>query len=375
MMKILIVKLSSLGDVVHTLPALASMRGGYPDAEIDWLVEDESKSILDANPLISHVVAIKKRGFRRAPATTQGIVRWIRARRYDMVLDFQGLMKSGIWLAISRSGRRIGFDRGRELSHLFLNEKLPPYNRDRHAVDRYLDLARYAGGVGGAVKFPIFFTYRDQERVFKLLADGGIGRSDGFVVVAPKARWETKLWGAERFGQVASDIVEGRGMKVVVVGGPNDREYGEEIASHVEGILNLAGMTTIKELAFLMKWSRLVISVDSGPLHIAAAVGVPVIAIFGPTAPWRTGPYGENNLILTGGIECSPCFSRRCSKSTLECMAAVTVKRVMEGVEALLKSGEETNISSTSGEPVASPEALPEKSDCEEEPLGYNHRD
>jgi len=355
-MKILIVKLSSLGDVVHTLPALASLRGGYPDAEIDWLVEEESKSILQGNPLISHVVAIRKRGFRRAPGTTRSIVRWIRTRRYDMVLDFQGLMKSGIWLAISRGGRRIGFDRGRELSHLFLNEKLPPYNRDRHAVDRYLDLARYAGGAGGAVKFPIFFNYREQERAFELLADGGIGRDDGFVVIAPKARWETKLWGAERFGETARKIVEESGLKVVVAGGPNDRGYGEEIASSGEGIVNLAGMTTIKELAFLMKWSHLVVSVDSGPLHIAAAVGVPLVAIFGPTAPWRTGPYGENKIILTGGTECAPCFSRRCRTEDLACMSAVTVEMVMDGVATLLKSGEE--------EP-----------DIEEDSLGCNHRD
>ncbi len=354
-MKILVVKLSSLGDVVHTLPALASLRGGHPDAEIDWLVEEESKTILEGNPLISHVVAIRKRGFRREPGTMWDIARWLRARRYDMVLDFQGLMKSGIWLAISRGRRRIGFDKGRELSHLFLNEKLPPYNRDRHAVDRYLDLARYAGGVGGAVKFPIFFNYREQETVFKLLADGGIGRDDGFVVVAPMARWETKLWGAERFGEAARKVVEGLGMKVVVVGGPNDRGYGEAIASHGDDIINLAGLTTIKELAFLMKWARIVISVDSGPLHIAAAVSVPVVAIFGPTAPWRTGPYCENKIILTGGTECVPCFSRRCRKKDLECMAAVTVEQVTDGVATLLKGEEELN--------------------REEGALGCNHRD
>jgi heptosyltransferase-1 len=369
-MKILIVKLSSLGDVVHTLPALASLKKGHPEAEIDWLVEEESKAILEGNPLISNVVAIQKRGFRKAPGRTWDITRWLRARRYDMVLDFQGLMKSGIWLALSRGGRRIGFDRGRELSHLFLNEKLPPYNRDRHAVDRYLDLARYAGGVGDVVKFPIFFNYREQERVFKLLAEGTIGRGDRFVVVAPRARWKTKLWGTERFGEVARAIVESLGLKVVVVGGPNDRGYGEEIASYGDGIINLAGLTTIKELAFLMKCARLVLSVDSGPLHIAAALGVPVVAIFGPTAPWRTGPYGKNNIVITGGTECSPCFSRRCRKKDIACMSAITAGEVMDGVATLLRAGE-TLSSLDSGESLASPAA----SEAEEDTVGCNHRD
>ncbi|MFQ5586701.1 MAG: glycosyltransferase family 9 protein [Thermodesulfobacteriota bacterium] len=145
-MKILIVKLSSLGDVVHTLPALSALRGAYPDAEIDWLVEEESKAILEGNPLLNNIVTVRKRGLFREPGKTWRVVRRIRERRYDMVIDFQGLLKSGVWVYLSSGRRRIGFGRGREFSHLFLNEKLPPYDPDRHAVDRYLDLARYAGG-------------------------------------------------------------------------------------------------------------------------------------------------------------------------------------------------------------------------------------
>ncbi len=333
-MKILIVKLSSIGDVVHTLPSLYALRSAYPMAEIDWLVEEEAKGIIKGNPMINNLVVVKKRGFLKDPGRTWRVAKGLKARGYDMVIDFQGLFKSGIWVYLSGARRRIGFDKGREFSHIFLNDKLDPYDPDKHAVDRYLQLARYAGGKVEEVRFPFKFSEDEKESVLGLLKEGNMVKNESFIILSPSARWETKLWGVEKFAELAEEINKRFGFKVVLVGSEADRGLLHEIASTANSVINLGGRTTLKELAFLMKLSLLVISVDSGPMHIASAVGTPVVAIFGPTAPWRTGPYGNNNIIFRRVLECSPCFSRRCGDNI--CMKDITVREVMDGVVAII---------------------------------------
>jgi lipopolysaccharide heptosyltransferase I len=333
-MKILIVKLSSIGDVVHTLPSLCALRSAYPTAEIDWLVEEEARDIIKGNAMINNAVVVKRRGFLKDPGRTWRIARGLKARGYDIVIDFQGLFKSGIWVYFSGARRRIGFDKGREFSNIFLNDKINPYDPDKHAVDRYLQLARYAGGKVEEVRFPFTFSEGEKERVSGLLKEGDIKKDEGFVILSPGARWETKLWGAKRFAELAEEINKRVGLKVVLVGSEADRGLLHEIASRANSVINLGGRTTLKELTFLMKRSLLVISVDSGPMHIASAVGTPVVALFGPTAPWRTGPYGSNHIIFRRVLDCSPCFSRRCGDNI--CMKEITVNEVMDGVIAII---------------------------------------
>jgi lipopolysaccharide heptosyltransferase I len=335
-MKILIVKLSSIGDVVQTLPALLALRGGHPDARIDWLVEEAASDIIKDHPLLDEVIVVRNRSWLKDMGENLKTARYLAGKGYDMVLDFQGLLKSGIWVFLSRGTRRIGFSNAREMSHIFLNEKLPPYSPERHAVFRYLDLARYAGGNQDPTSqeepaFPvpsIPIGERERERVKRLLKEGGIQDGTPFFIINPCARWETKLWSDKSFAELATLASRRFDMKAVLVGSTGDGEKAGRINSMAGKVtLNLAGRTTLKELAYLMSQARFVITVDSGPMHIAAAVGARVFALFGPTAPWRTGPYGDEHRVIRKGIECSPCFQKRCIE--LRCMDEISVEDVI----------------------------------------------
>lgn len=338
-MKALIIKLSSIGDVAQTLPALYSLRKGLgAKAEIDWLVEEPASALLKGNPLIDNVITVTRRGWTKDLKGNIKAAGFLASRRYDMVLDFQGLLKSGIWVLFSRCKRRIGFSNYREKSHVFLNEKLPPYDPERHAVDRYLDLARYAGGSAGPAVFKLNVTKEDTARVLKVLAGNGLSNPEkaGFFVVAARARWATKAWDDALFAEAAKGVIKRRGLKAVLIGGPDDRAGLEALKSKIgEGAINLAGRLNLKELGALMKLSAFALSVDSGPMHIASAAGAKVIALFGPTAPWRTGPYGKGHIVIRTGIACSPCFKRQCSDP--KCMKELTPKEVIEAVDKILK--------------------------------------
>lgn len=340
-MKILIVKLSSIGDVVHTLPALYVLRNAYPSAKIDWLVEEEPSNILIGHPLLNEVLIVKKRGWLKNFRATYSIAKKLRALNYDIVLDFQGLFKSGLWVFLSKGKRRIGFDKSRELSHLFLNERLPAYNPDKHAVDRYLDIAEYLKANRSKVEFPIAISENEKKKVYGLLKANGIWEGTPFVVVNRMARWETKQWGVKKFAALCSEVINRFSCRVALVGASSGKENKEIVALTDNRAVDLSGKTTLKELAYLISLSQMMITVDSGPMHIAAAMGVPVIAIFGPTAPWRTGPYGALHTVIRKELPCSPCFSRVCKGKDTLCMKEILAEDVIKAVERQLHKSKE----------------------------------
>ncbi|HUI46156.1 MAG TPA: lipopolysaccharide heptosyltransferase II [Nitrospirota bacterium] len=341
-MKILIVKLSAIGDVVQTLPALEALKKIYPDSEITWVVEEASSGILEGHPLINQLlISQRKKWFRslKNPLTaTQGFnhiirfVRELRRMRYDIAIDFQGLFKSGIIIGLARAGRKIGFDRSRELSFLFLNEKLHPYNVEKHALDRYLDIARYLGAKNPSpgCTLPI-----DQEReAIKRRLEGIRDRGRMLIVVNPVARWTTKLWPERNFAELADRLIREKNAKIIFTGGGEDRAVNDRILSMMgEKAENWAGETTLKELAALASLSDLFVTTDTGPMHLAAASGARVVALFGPTAPWRTGPYGSSHIVVRTGIDCSPCYQRQCDIN-MQCMSGISVEEVMRKIFA-----------------------------------------
>jgi lipopolysaccharide heptosyltransferase I len=337
--KILIIKLSSIGDVVQTLPALRALRQGHPDARIDWLVEEAASDIVKDHPLIDEAIVVKDRGWLKGVCGNLRTARYLARKKYDMVLDFQGLIKSGIWVFLSKGRRRIGFSNARELSHIFLNEKLPPYDPERHALCRYLDLARYAGGSPAPATEdgpifpdpPIYIGEEEKERARMLLKEGGIPEGAPFFIINAGARWETKLWPEERFAELITRAKVTVEMKAVLVGSPSDEPRAGRINSMAGGAaINLSGRTSLKELAYLMSRARFVVTVDSGPMHIAAAVATRVVGLFGPTAPWRTGPYGKGHRVIREGLECSPCFQKKCDD--LVCMGDISVDGVIGAI-------------------------------------------
>jgi len=238
---------------------------------------------------------------------------------------------------LSNGKRRIGFDKSREMSYLFLNERLPPHNPDKHAVERYLDLVKHLGIECENINFPIPITEKEKKKVYGLLKTGGILEGTPFIVVNPMARWETKLWGAQKFAGLCNEMADSFLCTVVVVGTSSEKDNKEFFSLTNNRVVDLTGKTTLKELAHLMSLSSVVITVDSGPMHIAAAMGIPVVALFGSTAPWRTGPYGSIHTIIRKDLPCSPCFSRVCEDKNTICMKEIEVKDVLYAVGAQLK--------------------------------------
>lgn len=340
-MRILIVKLSAIGDVVQALPCLEAVKKTFPGSEIDWVVEEAAAGILEGHPLIDRLLVSRRKSwtlmlrspttFMRAIGKIAGFLRRLRERQYDIAIDLQGLLKSGVIIGAARAKRKIGFDGTRELSYLFLNERLPAYDKEKHALERYLDVARYLGAVDPS---PICTLPIDGEReIMKQRTAGLVKEGRRLVVINPVARWKTKLWDEHKFALLADRMVAERRAVVVFTGSPDDRAVTERIRNMMrENAVNWAGETTLRELAALASLADLFITTDTGPMHLAAAAGARVAALFGPTAPWRTGPYGPGHAVVRKGLACSPCFRRACDVG-IRCMEGITVEDVMERID------------------------------------------
>ena len=340
-MNILIVKLSAIGDVIHTLPALSALRRRYPDADITWVVEEAAADLIQGHPDLDRVIVSRRKRWMDDLLNRRGGLAWremrqffgeLRSRRYDLVIDFHGLFKSAAIVWLSGGGRKLGYDSMQELSGLFYNEKIPE-DMSRHAVDRYLDFVRYLGADPVAPEFVISVDRENRTRAGNLLKESGIGSGKGFVAVSPQALWETKLWEDEKFARLCDRIVRGLDRPVVLTG--SDAEAVARIRSHMTAhCVSLAGRTTLRDLACVFQEAALLVTTDSGPMHLAAAVRTPVVALFGPTDPGRTGPYGDGHVVLRREMACSPCFAKTCE--TKRCMREITVEEVYEAVRGKL---------------------------------------
>lgn len=341
-MNILIVKLSAIGDVIHVLPSLSVLREHYPDAHITWVVEEAAADVIKNHPYLDEVLISRRkkwsqdfRGgqFRSVLQEMSSFIKKLRQRRYDLVIDFHGLFKSSVIVFLSRGKRKLGYDSMQELSGLFLNEKIPE-DLNKHAVDRYLDFPRYLGAKTEGAKSVLPRNDAAEARVSMLLGKYNL-EDKKFIAVNPVALWETKLWNDEKFARLADFIKDQLSLKVVFTGSEEEPLTKITGLMTTEGI-NLGGQTSLSELASLYKRALMVISTDSGPMHLAAAVGTPVIALFGPTDPNRTGPYGAGHTVIRNEMECSPCFLKQCPAA--KCMENITPEQVFVAVKKTLRS-------------------------------------
>lgn len=344
-MKILFIKLSAIGDVVQTLPALEAIKRHFPGCEIDWVVEEAASGILEGHPLINRLLISRRKAwvrmlrnpgrFFQSLRDIFGFFRRLHETRYDIAIDLQGLLKSGVLIGLARAERKIGFDKTRELSYLFLNEKLPPYDIEKHALERYLDVARYLGAKDPSPKCTLPIEHEIDVMKKRLEVLGRNGKR--IVVINPMARWKTKLWEEGKFAELAERLASEKNAVVIFTGGTDDHGVAERIRSGMkQSSENWAGKTNLKELAALASLADLFITTDTGPMHLAAAAGAKVLALFGPTAPWRTGPYGQGHIVLRTGIDCSPCFKRKCED--VKCMRGITVEEVIEQINFGIQS-------------------------------------
>ncbi len=360
-MNILIIKLSAIGDVVHTLPSLAALRKLYPHAHITWVIEEAASDLIRDNPLLDKVIVSRRKTWiADIKKCRLGVlreifefIREVRSRNYDLVIDFHGLLKSALIVFISSGKRKLGYDSMQELSGLFLTEKIPE-DMKKHAVFRYLDFIRYlcrqdssfnGGGDeennkkkhmnASLDEDPVFVLptrEEEEKKIERLLQKRGVV-AKRFVAVNPIALWETKLWDDGSIAEL-SDLVSRELALSVVFTGMEKEKIRRIQAMMKSASVSLAGETSLRELACLYRHATLVISTDSGPMHIAAAVGTPVVGLFGPTDPARTGPYGSRHRVLRTGLSCSPCFLKKCDSR--ECMRRITAKEAFQAILDLL---------------------------------------
>ena len=344
-MKVLIVKLSAIGDVIHTLPALNAIRRHWPGAHISWLVEEAAADLVVGHPAVDRVlVSRRKRWMRQMKSGSRAtvlreirrFVTVLRSIQFDLVLDFQALLKSALWVALARGNRKVGFDRGlehMEHSYLVLNERVPPPSMEVHALKRGLLLVEAIGIPVRKVEYRLPVTEAHRGMVSSLLAAHGVGTAAPLVALNPVAKWETKLWPAAAFAETADRLAAAHEVSLVFTGGPDDRAAVDAILARMKTTaVNLAGETSLMTLAALYQRAALVVSTDTGPMHLSAAVETPVVALFGPTAPWRTGPYGASHKTVRVGVECSPCFKRRCAEPV--CMTRIKPEQVLAAIES-----------------------------------------
>lgn len=326
MKRILIVKLSALGDVVQSLPVAMAIKDHWPDAKLDWLVESPSVGLVQGHPAVNHVLISPRylvgKGKNGYIQVVSSFLRRLRRHRYDYVLDLQGLLKSAIFVSLVRAEAKVGFRGGKEpLAASALNHRLPPYDPDRPALERYLDtLEPLHVPRPEKIKFGLTPKEADLARVREL-----IGHAQApLVVLHPVAKWDSKLWPEEHWAELAKGLSQ-KGLRLILTGSAADRQVTTRIAAMADlgsMLVDLAGDTNLNQLAALMTLADAVVTTDTGAMHLAGAVGAKVTALFGPTAPWRTGPYGEGHKIMRLGMDCSPCFRRNCPEP--KCMTGLT---------------------------------------------------
>lgn len=339
--RILLIKPSSLGDIVHALPVLALLRDAYPRAHIAWLAGLSFAPLLEGHPLLDEVIPFDRARYGRmlrSPAIFaefRAFVRSVRERRFDLVIDLQGLIRSGYLAWASGAPRRVGFAHARELAPLFYTHRVRVPPTARHAVDQNLHVAAALGlPTNSPPRFPLGLRPEERRAAAETLAPLLPRGDTTFVAVLIGARWETKLWRAERIANLIDRLHERGYPRCLLLGGPGDAPLAAEVrAAARTDIADLVGKTTLRQLAALLERAALVVTLDSGPMHIAAALERPIVALFGPTDPARCGPYAPQTRIAATPITCSPCYQRRCWHHS--CMNWLQVDDVLDHVVAL----------------------------------------
>ncbi len=333
-MNILIVRLGALGDIVHAIPAAAALRQAYPDARIDWIVDERHHEILRLVAGIDRLILLRRPPLR---GWTEAISQ-LRAGRYDVALDFQGLMKSAVLARASGATRVLGFS----IWHLREKGARPFYSESvetsagepgapLHVVQKNLQLLGALGIERPAIAFPFV---RVPSAAFEAIQTEAAGRP--FALLNPGAAWPNKRWYTDRFGEVATFLHEVRGMVPFVLWGPGEEILAERVIESSEGVARMAPPTGISDLVEISRAAAIMVSGDTGPLHIAAAVGTPIVSIFGPTDPARNGPWSANDVVVSRNGTCGCHYQRKCTQ-TEWCLTTVPVVEVTAAIQQRLQ--------------------------------------
>ncbi len=336
--RILIIKLGSIGDVVHTLPAVASLKKAFPLAEIDWLVERKSSIILKNNPLLHQVIEVDTQRWRRSwiqPRVVREVLNqfWrLRERRYDLALDFQGLWKSAALGYFSGARQRIGLGKSwlREPGcRVLYSQTVAVPAESQHIIDINGALVRGLGAPIGEYRFDLRVPETDECYISSQLSAHQI---KDFLILNPGGGWETKNWEPENFGQLHLRLRKATRLQSVLTWGPGEEPLVERVCQASQEDPPVVFSTNIPQFIALVRRARLFVGGDTGPLHLAAACQTPIVGIYGPTNPARNGPFDRADRVVFHSVPCGPCYKRTCRKYKKECLRLVTVDEVYEAV-------------------------------------------
>lgn len=341
-MNVLIVKPSSLGDVIHALPAVALLYRAVPGVHLSWLVNEEYASLVQRVPVIDDAIPFRRQrwGSLRHLGELVEHIRELRSRRFNLAVDLQGLLRSGFISLLSGAPCRIGFAGAREGAILFYTKRIRVPAQHRHAVDRNIALVRSAFDTDLPAAFPSLRQKpEDSIQADRLLASPGLAGAAPLIAVAPAARWPSKIWPAASFAETIDRLcTRFPHAGVWLMGTEAERPITEAVASAciVKPPVDLAGRTDLGVLIEMLRASRVLLSNDSGPMHLAAALGTPVVAMFGPTDPTLTGPYGPGHVVFQAKCPRGPCFRVKCPRAGV-CMESVAAEAVAAAAAELLE--------------------------------------
>jgi lipopolysaccharide heptosyltransferase I len=363
--RILLIKPSAVGDVIHALPVLVKLRERYPAARIDWMLTPQNAELVKDHPALSNVVLFARQAYARpwrdlsSPVDFVAMLARLREANYDLVIDLHGQFRSGAFALVTAAPTRIGFDRprtrvlnasrklpehamkhawkgAREGAWVAYTHRIPIPTLDAHAIDRYMWLGEMLGFAPGRPDTTVPVSAEARERVARLLGEHGLGARP-LLLLTPGTVWETKHWLPENFAAVGRHFLS-IGWDVALAGAPRDREPCGAVLRGCAGAVDLCGKTRLPDLAALVNRANLCVTNDSGPMHLAAALGTPVVAIFGPTDPVWVGPYGKPESVVRVGLKCSPCYLRKLRECPYDhaCMRQVSAEMVIERAHRIL---------------------------------------
>ncbi len=328
--KILIVRLSALGDTIHTLPLLAALREKFPDAQTDWIVEDKAEKFVTGNPLLDNVYVLRKKNSTPLEFFKEFvlIIKKIRKEKYDIVMDTQQLFKSAVIMGLSSGKRKIALDGGREFSYLFANEIIKtnrkPFDINYHVVRRNLEIASYLGAETAEIKFIIPDLSNEVSPETKNVINN-LDKNKKTIVIAPATTWENKHWNIQGWIDVINEFKDD--CNIIITASEKERELTQKIVSCCPCVTDLTGKTTLADLVYIYSNVNLVVSPDSGSAHIAWAVSKPaVVTLFFATSSGRTAPFGNKYISISADCPCSPCMKKHCKLKTRKNRCIETIK-------------------------------------------------
>ena len=348
--KLLIVRLSALGDTIHTIPLAVALKKQYPDLIIDWIVEDKASEFIINNPIINKFYEIPRRKWKNNKNKIANIkdffsiIKLIRKEQYDAVIDVQQLFKSGLIMGLSGAKRKITLDNGREFSYLFANEIIytgrKQFDINYHVVKRNMEFAKYLGCKNLDIEFKLpDFTKEINKNLKDIIYN--IDRTKKTIVIAPATTWTNKHWISQKWSNVINSLIDK--YNIIITASEKEKNITSEILLNTvqkDKIINLTGMTSLADLVYIYNNVDMVISPDSGSTHIAWACQNPyIITLFFATSKNRTAPFGDKYYALSPKIDCAPCMKRKCynKSNPLLCRNNINSEEIINIVKNVLQ--------------------------------------